>query len=140
MDSGFEEVVIQNGICASGSPDQVISGKHFNRELRIHQQMLAAVEKLLLNVFPDRYHIDTSSFSELSALAEHPEASKVSIASGIDAVQALIIEYTGFLEGVQKKGKTVQFWVQYRDCIWTMTFVQAIKTNDMHLYIQSLHQ
>ena len=104
--------------------------------------MLAAVEKLLLNVFPDRYHIDTSLFSELSALAEHPEASKVSIASGIDAVQALIIEYTGFLEGVRKGelGKTVQFCVQYRDCIWTLTFVQAIKTNDVHLYIQSLHQ
>ena len=143
MGSGFEEVVIQSGICASGSLDQVMSGKHFNRALRIHQQMLAAVERLLLNVFVDRHHVDTSLFPELSDLAEHPEACKVSIASDSAAVQRLLIEHAGFLEEVRKGdlGKTAQFWVQYRDCVWTMlTFVQAFKTNDVQLYIKSLRQ
>ena len=141
--SGFEEIVIQSGICASGSLHQVMSGKHFNRALRIHQQMLAATERLLLQVFTERHRIDTSSLPELSILAAHPEASKVSIANGSVAVESLMSDYAGFLTEVRKGdlGKTAQFWVQYRDSVWKMMkFVQAIKANDVHLYIQSLRQ
>ena len=31
--SGFEDVVIESGICASGSLKKVMSGKHYNRAL-----------------------------------------------------------------------------------------------------------
>ena len=49
--SGFEEVVILAGICASGSLDKVMSGKHYNRTMRVHQLMLDACERLLLQEF-----------------------------------------------------------------------------------------
>ena len=96
--SGFEEIVIQSGICASGSLDQVMNGKHFNRALRIHQQMLSAVERLLLQEFVERHHIDTSAFPELNSLAEHPNASKVSDANNSDAVVTLMNYYARFLD------------------------------------------
>ena len=33
--SGLSEIVIEAGVCASGSLDKVMSGKHFNRALRV---------------------------------------------------------------------------------------------------------
>ena len=45
--SGFEDIVVESGLCASGSIDQVMSGKHYNRSVRVHQRMLDhALERL----------------------------------------------------------------------------------------------
>ena len=49
--SGLSEIVIEAGVCASGSLDKVMSGKHFNRALLVHKVMLEALERLLLEKF-----------------------------------------------------------------------------------------
>lgn len=49
--SGFEEVLIESAICASGSIVKVLSGKHFNRSIRVHKIMVEALERMLLDVF-----------------------------------------------------------------------------------------
>ena len=49
--SGFEEIVIDSGICASGSIEQVMKGKHYNRALRTHNILLEDLERLLFEVF-----------------------------------------------------------------------------------------
>lgn len=49
--SGFEEILLQSNLCASGSIDQVMTGKHYNRAIRVHQRMLEAVEQILIEVF-----------------------------------------------------------------------------------------
>lgn len=49
--SDFEEVLIESGICASGSIAKVMSGKHYNRALRVHKIMMEALQKLLLTIF-----------------------------------------------------------------------------------------
>jgi len=72
--SDYEEVIIHSGICASGSIDQVMNRKHFNCALRVHQRMLAVVERLLLQVFVKQKHVDKALFPELSKLAESPES------------------------------------------------------------------
>ena len=41
--SGLSEIVIEAGVCASGSLDKVMSGKHFNRALRVHKVTLEAL-------------------------------------------------------------------------------------------------
>ena len=35
--SGFEEILVESGICASGSINKVVSGKHYNRAMRSSQ-------------------------------------------------------------------------------------------------------
>jgi hypothetical protein len=37
--SGFEEMLIDSGLGASGSIAKVIDGKHFNRAFRVHQRV-----------------------------------------------------------------------------------------------------
>ena len=49
--SGFEDVVIESGICASGSLKKVMSGKHYNRALRVHKLMLESLKRLLFRAF-----------------------------------------------------------------------------------------
>src|SRR6218665_3248178 len=49
--SGFEEILIESGMCTSGSIVKVISGKHCNRAMRVHQHMIDALERMLLEVF-----------------------------------------------------------------------------------------
>jgi hypothetical protein len=53
--SGFDEVVIEAGVRASGSINQVMSGKHYNRAVRVHQHVLDAVTRLLLQSFCSHY-------------------------------------------------------------------------------------
>jgi hypothetical protein len=49
--SGFEEVLLQSTLCASGSINRVLSGKHYNRAIRVHQRMMEAIERMLLEIF-----------------------------------------------------------------------------------------
>ena len=49
--SGFEEILVESGICAGGSINRVMSGKHYNRAMRVHKLTLEALKKLLLKKF-----------------------------------------------------------------------------------------
>ena len=48
--SGLSEIVIETGVCASGSLEKVMSGQHFKRALRVHKVTLKALERLLLEI------------------------------------------------------------------------------------------
>ena len=55
--SGFSEIVIEAGICARGSVHMLISGKHYNRAMRVHIKLVVeALERLLLREFQISNH------------------------------------------------------------------------------------
>ena len=64
--SGLSEIVIEEGVCASMSLEKVISGKHFNRALRVHKVTLEALERLLLAKFEMSLHEDHKLSDEAS--------------------------------------------------------------------------
>ena len=51
--SGLSEILIESGVCASGSLEKVMSGKHYNRALRVHKLTVEALERLLLCKFEE---------------------------------------------------------------------------------------
>ena len=59
--SGFEEILVESGICASGSINKVMSGKHYNRAMRVHKLTLEALERLLLKTFEEVHGLDCAS-------------------------------------------------------------------------------
>jgi len=82
--SSFEDILIESGICASGSIAKVLSGKHYNRAKRVHQRMNDALERMMLMencmicespTLPDRY--DKSSLEKFVTLAANPSHSKM---------------------------------------------------------------
>jgi hypothetical protein len=143
--SGFEDVLIQSGLCASGSIDQVMSGKHYNRAIRVHQRMLEAVERMLMEAFTHT-HSSTgmSTFIEkMSMLPDYPNAESFSCTLSDNDFVDLSDQYEDFKNKVRQGqlGKTAQFWVSYCDCVWTLLrFQLAVKMNDLSLFIRSLRE
>jgi len=140
--SGFEDIVVQSGICASGSIMQVMNGKHYNRAMRVHQQMMDAIDRLL-EVFLEQSTTDVNHLPEVALLAEENNRSNYLEAQNSASFKQFKTEFQNFTDDIRRGGleKTAQFWIQYRDCVADLlTFMQAVKENDFHLYIQSIHQ
>lgn len=66
--SGFEDAVIEANICASGSINQVLSGKQYNRAFRVHEIMLSALERLLVREFFRRVGHCEEDYNEIEML------------------------------------------------------------------------
>ena len=77
--SGFDEIFIEDGVCASGSIGKVMSGKHLNRALRIYQHMLDALGRNSLDEFVCSSTAPVSSIPDvmlenMSKLAAYPSS------------------------------------------------------------------
>ena len=139
--SGFEDVVIESGVCSSGSIDQVLSGRHYNHAVRVHQLMMIAVDQLLMEEFVQRTGTDTSTMQELQVLAECPGSASMAAAEESDASCDFLNQFRSFVDSAREGayGLTCKFWVQYRDCVWTLlTFLRSIKENDVPAYVNCL--
>jgi len=139
--SGFEDVVIESGVCSSGSIAQVLSGKHYNRAVRVHQLMMIAVDQLLMEKFVQCTGVDISTMQELQVLAECPSYASMVAAKESDASCDFLNQFRSFVDSAREGayGLTCKFWVQYHDCVWTLlTFLQSIKENDVPVYVNCL--
>ena len=139
--SGFEEVILEAGVCASGSLQQVMDGRHYNRSLRIHHNMLDAMYRLVMRRFVDDNEVDVQTLSKLQQLSENPCAESLQNAKADDVSESFVRRLSDFVEGIRrgKLGKTAQFWINYCDAVVIMvTFLRAVKENDVDLYISCL--
>jgi len=140
--SGFEDVIIESGICASGSINQVLSGKHYNRAMRVHQYMLDALQRLLLKLFTATTGLSLDD-EMVSQLARDPSDSRLVEAAQSDNCVQFFTRYKEFAAQVKRGefGKTAQFWLQYCDCVWILlTFQRSVKENDFPSFVHSLRQ
>jgi len=143
--SGFEDIVVEAGLCASGSIDQVMTGRHYNRAMRIHQRMLDGLERLLLASFQETMPAETVTESLHSAvcLVNEPTPFNLCMTSDSDSCMDFVNRYDSFKDRVRqgKLGKTAQFWLAYCDCVWTLlSFQRAVKENDLELFITSMRK
>jgi hypothetical protein len=139
--SGFEEIIIEAGVCASGSISQVVSGSHYNRAMRVHQLMLDALERLLMDKFTSQSKHDVTQSEEMQLLAQNPSFEGCSVVVNSSKYMDFAEEYLKFKDEVRKgsMGKTAQFWLIYCDCVWILLrFMEAIKENDLELYMTSM--
>ena len=69
----LEEVLIESGI-SSGSIEQVLTGKHYNRALRVHNVVYEAMERILLQVYESLHGclFDEQGVTTLNHLAKNP--------------------------------------------------------------------
>ena len=143
--SGFEEIVTEERLCAHGSMDRVMSGKNYNRAMRVHVTVLEALERLLFAKFEQdrdsKLSKDLMTFMTMKELTNEMSSStaKKILQSGVYA--ELFSQYEAFKENVRsgKYGKTAQYWIQYMDRVWLLLqFVQATKTNNFSLHVSCL--
>ena len=145
--SGFEEIVIEAGVCASDSLQKVMSGKHYNRALRVHKLVLEALERLLFEVFQaqDQSGEGLSDESEngLRKLTEKPDSEQFQSLITSQDFKNLFDQYEAFKNSVRNSslGKTAQFWPGYMDIIWLiLCFIRATKENNFALHLTALYE
>ena len=143
--SGFEDIVVEAGLCASGSIEQVMSGKHYNRSVRVHQRMLDALERMLLTSFNNSVESgqERDNLSAAVNLAFQPTAENLQNAEDSETCKTYLMEYDKFKAAVRhgKFGKTSQFWLQYCDSVWVLlTYQRAVKENNTDLFSNSMRK
>lgn len=126
--SGLEEIIIEAGVCASGSIDRVMSGKHYNRAMRVHQLMLDAAERLLLQSFiasqPDT-NSEMVKFDMLEKMASNPTHEAMLETIACDEFIACSAAYNKYKNEIRNgdHGKTAKFWLMYIDCVWDLLLI-----------------
>ena len=137
--SGLAEIVIQSGICASGSIEQVFRGKHYNRALRVHKLMSEALERLLLIKFLDTCESKIlEQVHDKTAALSKPSKASLQLILENESCQIMYEQYSVFLSKVRDGllGKAVQFWLYYKDMVSiVLRFLRATRKNDMDLHI-----
>ena len=107
------------------SIDKVMAGKHYNRAIRVHQLMLDANERLLLEAFEAfliQHDNDLHIPNELQTVAESPTTSKILLYS-LEFI-SLVADFNFFRQQVrlEKLGSTVKFWILYMKCVASVAF------------------
>ena len=121
--SGLSEIVIEAGVCASGSLDKVMSGKHFNRALRVHKVTLEALERLLIEKFeqslPQDEQFSQEAYELLLTLSKKPSHDTLQNMKENEAFCSFYARYKGFKQSLRDGhlGKTAQFWIGYMDLV-----------------------
>ncbi len=141
--SGFEEVIVESAVCASGLVEKVMSGKHYNRARFVIRKCLEALERLLWESFEnDSNCFDDTTLQLLQQLAKEPTSSNLSAVKMDPKCIHLMDEYQEYKSKIHagEKGKTAQFWLGFIDKAWLlMRFLHATKVNDVELHIACLH-
>ncbi|KAL8573826.1 hypothetical protein ACOMHN_019099 [Nucella lapillus] len=140
--SGLGDVIVQSGICASGSIEAVLAGKHYNRALRVHKVVLESLQRLLLEQFLNESTEATELFQQLSDDLQlcKDRLQLEAILSKPSAVRFFNL-YTTFKERIisGEKGSTPQFWLQYAERVWLiLRLLRATNENDFDLHLSCL--
>ena len=102
--SGFEEVVVESGICAGGSIDKVMAGKDYNRALRGYMLIYEALEMLLFSVFESSIDTEQILSSEakdmLKTLIENPNQQNLEAIVNNDSYKEIYAEDKMFEQNV----------------------------------------
>ena len=117
--SALEEVLIESGICASGSIEQVLTGKHYNRALRVHKVVYEALERILIQVYQSLHGclFHEQEVTTLNHLVKNPCKDNLLACLASESCNKSLDRYVEFKETVQQGalGKTAQFWLIYME-------------------------
>ena len=140
--SGYEEAVVQSGICASSSMANVLNGKHYNRAGSVLKCTVEAIDRILWAQFMEKYD---GRYSEpldiILKLAKKPTADATGRIINEKSCAKLLDDFSKFKDTVRSKGgKTPAFWVAYQDrALLLLRFLRATKTNNVQLHIACLY-
>ena len=116
---GFEEVLIESGICASGSIEQVLTGKRYNHALCVHKVVYEALERILLQGYESSHGclFDKQGVITLDNLAKNPCKDNLLACLASERCNKSLDRYGKFKKTVRQGalGKTAQFWLSYME-------------------------
>ena len=118
-EGGFSESVIESEICASGSIDKVMSGRHYNRALGTHKLVVEGFERLLFKRFevqcPISELLSKDTLNKLTDLAKEPDVGKLIAIDDTEDIIHYFESLKKFKDTIRKGElcKIARFWLQY---------------------------
>ena len=143
--TGLEEVLMESGIRASRSIEQVLTGKHYNHALPVHRVVYEALEQILLQVYESLHGclFDEQGVTTLDHLAKNPCKDSLLACLASESCNKSLDRYVEFKETVRQGmlGKTAQFWLSYMEKVGLiLQFQRATKENCLTLHLASLQR
>ena len=147
-DAGLKDVLIQSETITEGSADHAISGKMYNRSIRINKYFFEALLRLLKNEF-DNYLLENESEYIISQCDESiQEFSKELSEENLiklqthDAINVYCQRFNEYLNQIRTAGTDIaRFWISYIDIMnIILNLIYATRIGDWLLYINSLKE
>ena len=139
-DAGFQDVIIEAGVVATGSLEGVISGHHYNRSIRTHKLMCEALQRLRWQAY-----LDILSAEEREAATEI--ANDLQTAFPAEAFDNLVMSekflkvkrgYENFIKD-NTSNKTFQFWSTYISMVEDLLlFLRGTREANWSLHLSSV--
>ena len=143
-DAGLKEIAVESDIVAEGSIDKVLSGKHYNRAVRLHKITYEGMMQVLV----DEY--ESSLPAEMVNIEKRQiEQLKLNIAP--KEFQAVLDSeefsrwkngFHVFVKDIEEKGTDLsRFWLSYlRLCELLLNLIYSTRTGDWELYLSSVEE
>ena len=133
--------MIESEIIASGSLKGVLTGKHYNRAMRVHKLLFEALERLRLEAFAKS--LTTEEKAKLDWLdvifTEDSSLDKFWENCARDSVNEVKEMYDKFVNERSKVNPLFAFWVKYIEMVQLLLlYLRATRTTDWNLHLSSL--
>ena len=133
--------MIESEIIASGSLKGVLSGKHYNRAMRVHKLLFEAMERLRLEAFAKS--LTTEEKSKLDwldvILMEDSSLDKFLENCARNSVNEVKEMYDKFVNERSKVNALFAFWSKYIEMVQLLLlYIRATRTTDWSLHLSSL--
>lgn len=139
--SGFEDILVESGVLASGSTKGVLSGHMYNRSVRCHKLLYESLARLQLVDFLDNWdHPDKDQLiASICSMGEMiPQQADV-IPVHMEASSRLQQHFDAYITQKCVDSPTYQFWNSYLDNVrLLLTFIRATREADWDLHLAAL--
>ena len=139
-DAGLRELAVQSDVLAEGSVDKVLSGKQYNRHVRLHKVAYEALMKLLLKEFELSVEsLPALNLEQLKLELNQEEFEKVLLSREF---RKLGNQFHVYVQGIKEKGTNLgRFWLTYLElCELMLNLIYASRTGSWELYLSCIEE
>ena len=132
--------MIESEIVAPGSVKGVLSGKHYNRSVRVHKLIYEAMQRMRFEAF--KKSLESSASSQfgtgISVLEDSERELFIEICTS-KQVNDVKRAYDMFVEKRSEENPTFAFWSKYIDMVQLLLlYIRATRTSNWKLHLSSL--
>jgi hypothetical protein len=137
----LEDIMIESEIIASGCVKGILSGKHYNRAMRIHKLLYEAMERLCLEAFVKS--LTTEKKAKLDSLevilTEDPNLDAFLENCSSHGVNKVKEMYDKFVNERSEVNPLFAFWSKYIEMVQLLLLhIRATRTTDWSLHLSTL--
>lgn len=141
QESGFEDILVESGLVASGSLSGVMTGHHYNRSVRTHKIVYEAMQRLRWESFLECLDED----EKVHALkicadlhASFPSRDFDSLVEGSE-LMSLNDKYSQYITQMSQEYPTFAFWSSYIELIEALlAFIRATREGNWKLHLAAI--